>query len=304
MELEKPVIFIGVGRSGTTIISEIVLQHDSLAWPSIYQNRFPDKVWINKIRPLLDNRFWSFRGQKQQLNKIPFYKNYMFRHSEANAFWKHITRPETNFLYDFLLEKQVYSAEEKQRIRNFFEKLVRYQKRERLAFKLTGPARIGYLKSIFPDAVFIEIAREPFANVRSLLKVPFWKDRGMYKLWWQGAYTEEEQKKAVEWKNRPALITAMQYAKIREKTLEEVRLHKPEFYSFAYEDFAQDPESTIAKILSAAGLPPSDSVSKYLRSLKIHERNSNAYEYFDKDDQVQMNEILKQFLKNQESDER
>ena len=183
---------------------------------------------INKVRPLLDNRFWSLRGQKQQLNKIPFYKNYLFRPSEANDFWNHITGPDLNFLYNFLLNEQV-SPNDKERIRNFFEKMVHYQNRKRLALKITGPGRIGYLKSIFPDAVFIEITREPFANIRSLLKVPFWKERGMYKLWWQGAYSEEEQKKALEWKDRPALITAMQYAKIRDKTIEEVELHKVSF---------------------------------------------------------------------------
>lgn len=295
MYLEKPIILIGVGRSGTTIISEIIFQHDALAWPSTYQNRFPDKIWINKLRPLLDNRFWSFRGQKQQMDKIPAYKNYMFRPSEANAFWKHITKPETNFLYNFLLNMRV-SDSDKKRIRDIFQKLVKYQQRERLAFKITGPGRIGYLKSIFPDAVFIEITREPFANVRSLLKVPFWRDRGMYKLWWQGAYTELEQKSALEWKENPALVTAMQYAKIREKTLEEVRLHKAEFYSFSYENFVQDPENLISKILSVTGLEANNSINKYLKSLKIHERNVNAFESFDKKDQSQLNEILKDYL--------
>lgn len=64
MLLDKPIIFIGLGRSGTTIISEIIFQHEDLAWPSNYQNRFPDDVRINRIRPLLDNRFWRIRGQK------------------------------------------------------------------------------------------------------------------------------------------------------------------------------------------------------------------------------------------------
>lgn len=295
MELEKPIILTGVGRSGTTIISEIIFQHDDLAWPSTYQNRFPDKVWINKLRPLSDNRFWSFRGQKQLLNKTSFYKNYIFRPSEANAFWKYITKPETNFLYNFLLNVQA-SDEDKKRIRNIFEKLVQYQKRKRLAFKITGPGRVGYLKSIFPDAVFIEITREPFANIRSLLKVSFWKDRGMHKLWWQGAYTEQEQKMALDWKDRPALITAMQYAKVRDKTLEEAQLHKAEFYTIAYEDFIRNPKSVISKILSACGLEDCAAVYKYLESNKIHERNLNALEFFNKEDMPALNEILKKYI--------
>lgn len=290
--LYKPIILTGVGRSGTTIIAEILFQHRDLAWPSTYQNKFPHALWINKVRPLMDNKLWSLRGQKKQVDKIPFYKNYLFRPSEANAFWKHVTKPETNFLYDFLLNKQA-SLEEKQSIRNVFAKLVQYQKRKRLAFKLTGPGRIGYLKSIFPDAVFIEITRDPMANVRSLLKVPFWKTRGMQKLWWQGAYTKDEQEKVLNWKGRPALITAIQYARIREKVKEEAELHKAELYSFAYEDFVKDPHKTMTAILAVAGLSPSNAIDNYLKSLKIHERNSRAFDFFDEADREELKNILK-----------
>lgn len=105
-------------------------------------------------------------------------------------------------------------ADEKKYIRGIFEKMIKHQKRKRLSFKITGPGRIGYLHSIFPDAIFIEITREPFANIRSLLKVPFWKDRGMHQLWWRGAYSEQEQQQAVDWEDKPALLTALQYKNV------------------------------------------------------------------------------------------
>jgi len=295
LKLNKPVIFLGIGRCGTTIISEIIFQHPDLAWPSIYQNKFPGTPWINRLRPLLDNRFWSLQGQKQQIDKIPFYKNYVFRPSEANDFWQHITGPSIDFTFNFLLKDRA-SSFDKQRIRNFFERLVRYQKRKRLSFKITGPSRIGYLKSIFPDAVFIEITREPFANIRSLLKVPYWINKGSHQLFWEGAYTADEQKLALKWRNKPALLTALQYAKVREKTLEEVQLHKAEFYSFAYENFIKDPKKIITQILSVTGLESSTLTDNYLKSLKIHERNVNAYDFFDKEEQPILNEILRNIM--------
>jgi hypothetical protein len=295
MLLTKPIIFIGVGRSGTTIISEIIFQHDALAWPSNYQTKYPDKIWVNKIRPLLDNRLWSFRGKKPQLNKIPFYNKYTFKPDESYTFWNHITDLPIEFSRNFLLNEYA-SANKNQHIREIFKRLVKYQKRSRLAFKITGPGRIGYLHSIFPDAIFIEITREPFANIHSLLKAPFWKDRGMHQLWWQGAYTEQEQKLALNLKNKPALLTALQYCKVRQKTIEEAEMHKVEIYSFSYEDFIKNPTKILSQILSVTGLNNSSCIDKYLRNNKIYDRQINPLNFFDEQEQIELYEMLKDWL--------
>ena len=295
MVLEKPIIFLGVSRSGTTIISEIIFQHQALAWPSTYQTKYPDKVWINKVRPLLDNSSWSLRGQKPQLNKIPFYNKYAFKPSEAYVFWNHITGFALPFSKNFLLHQKAH-PQDKERIRMIFEKLVTYQKRKRLAFKITGPGRVSYLHSIFPDAIFIEIVRNPWANIRSLLNVPFWKSRGMHQLWWQGAYTENEEKMAESLKNKPALITAMQYCKIRQTTSEEAAMNKVELHSFAYDDFIKDPKHVLSKILSVTGLQNCSSIDKYLSINKIYNRNINPSDFFTTEDKLIMNEMLKDYL--------
>ena len=76
--LRQPIIFCGVGRSGTTVISEIVLRHEELAWTSNYQNKFPNCVGINLVRPLTDNKLWRLTGQKRQLNRVPIYNKLGF----------------------------------------------------------------------------------------------------------------------------------------------------------------------------------------------------------------------------------
>jgi hypothetical protein len=293
--LEKPIIFLGVSRSGTTIISEIIFQHQALAWPSNYQTRYPDKVWVNKIRPLLDNNIWSLRGQKPQLNKIPFYNKYAFKPDEAYNFWNYITGPEINFSRNFLLNQKATSRD-KERIRKIFEKLVTYQNRKRLAFKITGPGRVSYLHSIFPDAIFIQINREPWANIRSLLKVPFWKERGMHQLWWQGAYSDLERQRAMDLKDRPALLTAMQYCKIRKKTVEEAEKNNVILHSFSYEDFIRNPKDVLSQILSITNLSNSPFIDKYLIRNKIFNRNISSSDFFSNEDELIMREMLKDYL--------
>ena len=58
--LKKPIIFIGTGRSGTTVISEIIFQHEDLAWHSNYQELFPRSALINYVRRVFENKFWRF----------------------------------------------------------------------------------------------------------------------------------------------------------------------------------------------------------------------------------------------------
>ena len=55
--LEKPIIIFGSGRSGTTIISEIIFQHEQLAWHNNYQELFTHSALINYVRRIFDNKF-------------------------------------------------------------------------------------------------------------------------------------------------------------------------------------------------------------------------------------------------------
>jgi hypothetical protein len=285
--LKQPIIFLGVGRSGTTIISEIIFQHDDLAWISNYQERFPNNVQINRIRPLLDNALWKIRGQKPQLNKISFYNRYAFKPAEGYRFWNYITGSKFNFSRGFLIENNA-SELEKQTIRALFANMVRFQRRKRLAFKITGPSRIGYLSSIFPDAVFVEVIREPFANIRSLLNVAFWKERGKHQLWWQGAYTDAEVEQAAKWRERPALLTAMQYFKVREVAKKELINNKVNHHIINYEDFICEPRKVIGDLMSKLELRPCRSVESYMQNNIVFDRNMDAKAFFEKADLEQI----------------
>jgi len=64
MRIEKPIIFIGSGKSGSTIISEIIMRHKDLAFPSNYQKMFFKNPKINIIRNFFDNKLWKIYGQK------------------------------------------------------------------------------------------------------------------------------------------------------------------------------------------------------------------------------------------------
>src|ERR1043166_167562 len=99
-KISKPIIFIGSPRSGSTIISEIILRHPSLAWPSNYQERYPSSPEVNLIRILFENKLWCLQGQKHQLNKVSLINSFLFKPSEAYVFFDYVTGPRIDFTRD------------------------------------------------------------------------------------------------------------------------------------------------------------------------------------------------------------
>jgi len=270
--IERPVIFIGSGRSGTTIMSEIIFRHESLAWPSNYQERYPTVPEINLLRNVFENKLWYLQGQKRQLNKVSAINKVLFKPAEAYDFWEYITGPRINFSRGFLINDTA-TPEEVKKIKTAFSKLVSYQLKQRLAFKITGPSRIGYLKSIFPDAVFINVVREPLPTINSWLNVDFWQNKGKHQLWWTGAYTKNEEDWAKENSDKPELLAAMQYKKIMDITSMEIKVHNANCLTVHYEEFVVNPVTVIERIMDFAALSKSEFVSDYLHRNKIFNQN-------------------------------
>ena len=290
--IEKPLIFIGSGRSGTTIISEIVFRHESLAWPSNYQQNFPSLAPVSLLRIFFENRIWNLQGQKPQLNKVSGVNKFLFKPAEAYGFWEYLTGPDIDFSRGFLLDKKA-SEKEAKKIRTTFSKLVAYQFKKRLSFKITGPSRIGYLTSIFPDAIFVNIVRDPLPTINSWLNVDFWQDKGKTQLWWTGAYTQREEEWATKNTDKPELLAAMQYRKLMDITAAEIQQYKVPCLEVRYENFVEDPTAVINKILDFAGLKKSKNVDAYLSATKIYNQNKKAGRQADKVEPTDLDLILK-----------
>lgn len=266
---------MGFGRSGTTIISEIIFQHPDLAWLSNYQAKFPKSTWVNILRNLFDNPFWKIRGQKNQLNDVKPLNKFLFMPGEPYTIWNKQTH--RDFGRDFLLNTR--EDLNRDNIRHFFDRLVAYQNRNRLAFKVTGPSRLEYLNSLFPDARFVWIQRDPLPNIRSLLRVNFYQDR-KHELWWKGdgVYSEAELAFAEQHAGEPALIAALQYFKIH-KVLQQERnkLQITERLKIVhYEDFISSPKEIVKDTLSYLQLSEHPNIFQHLNKLNIYNRNKKV----------------------------
>ena len=289
-ELEKPIIFIGNPRSGTSVISEIVMRHEDIGFPSQYQNAFKKKTSINLLRRLFDNGLWRIFGQKRQLNSVSLLNDIVFRTSENYPMWNDIVENHIDFARGFLLDTKA-GVESVMFIRKFFSQIVRYQGKRRLAFKITGPSRIEYLSSIFPDAQFIRIHRKPVPTVSSLMKVKFWGPLGERRLWWTGPYSEHEKQWAAEHKDDPIALTAFQTKKIIDVTDAEIAKTKVDVLDVQYSDFVRNPEDTVKKILDYVGLHHDKSVFDYFSKNKIYDQNKKDEDYFGPEDLATIRQV-------------
>ncbi|WP_175443174.1 sulfotransferase [Vibrio sonorensis] len=141
---------------------------------------------------------------------------------------------------------------------------------------MTGPARLEYLNSIFPDAKFINVVREPTATVNSLLNVPFWQEQGANQLWWTGAYSREEEAMFDSIKQDVVASTAFQLNKILTTTKQEIDRVNADVITVHYEDFIAKPTAVMNDLLTFCQLDSDRNITQKLDSCQWHNRNNQG----------------------------
>lgn len=275
--LEKPIFMIGVPRSGTTIIFEALCRHELLGWLTNYSEEFPSLPALNLLRGLMDNRVFSVFGHKKQHNSTIPWNRYLPKPYESYAFWNYYARK--SFAEDYLAGVKAEEAEAA-RVRNAVKKTVKYQGRRRFTTKLTGPGRIEYLNSIFPDAIFVHVIRDGRAVVDSLLRVPFWKDNGGYDHpFWKNGFPDYYFQEWERSGKQKAVLAALQWRNIIECSRKEAtKLGQGRYHEIYYEDWVKDPVASVTKLLNYCELGASARVNRYVSKIQCL-KNMNRYTY-------------------------
>lgn len=277
MNTDCPIFIIGMGRSGTTLIGESIAAHEKVGWFSNYMNKLPFFPEISLINRIVDipKVGWYFRGKKYQNKEFQGLIRCALPYSvEAYSVWKQYCGEK--FLWDYLLGQKA-NAIEKTKMRKLIKKVLYFQGKERFCTKITGPARITYLKSIFPNACFIHVLRNPRATIASLLNVPFWKnDGGLDKPWWRNGLCEDYINEWIKNEKSPIALAAVQWKQIVEYTWEESKILAPENYmEIKYEKFVTEPYKTVDHVFSNLNLPFSENAYRFINSIAKVKKNMN-----------------------------
>ncbi len=272
-----PIFIIGTGRCGSTIVFEALALHEQLGWFSSYNDRFP-RLEIASLAPAVYNLPLRLpRGEKPQFQQGRSPLNKLLpKPSECYNKWEVMCG--RKFRDDFLLDTRA-TEEERNRVRRAVSILLKLQRKTRFAAKITGPARITYLSSIFPDAKFVHVTRDGRAVVNSWLNVDFWQNAGAFdKPFWKNGLPGNWYEEWVSYGKSPAALAAMQYRTIIELSRQEkTQLAQDQYIEIAYESFVADPLKTLTDILRFLGLPQSPRIDSYARAPGRYESMDRKY---------------------------
>ncbi len=259
-EIAKPIIILGTGRCGSTVLHHLLARHPRVMWLSNVSQKYPAKPAWNRravsalghpiVHRLLGDRI------------LP---------SEAYRFWDFYTYGFATPYRD--LVRDDVTPRMKRQVRAAIAPMLTAD-RNRLLVKIAGWSRIGFLNEIFEDAKFIHIVRDGRAVASSLVHVNFWRGWDGPSKWGAGPLSPEDEAdwerhhrsfvalSALQWRLRTRAISAAQ------RQLEPTR-----FREIKYESFCDRPVECMREIVEFAELPPSDAFERTVRATPIKDSN-------------------------------
>jgi hypothetical protein len=255
--LRLPLFIVGCGRSGTTIVYELLCEHPDLAWFSNYAERwaaFPQLEALTKLRDI-----GAIRRSPSRFVPLPV---------EGHDLWDRCGPQDARHRNAPLTGADV-DAEHAQRVRDFVAAHVRYHRGRRFLNKNTrNSRRVPYLDAIFPDALFLHVIRDPRAVVASLLAVHWWPD---LPLWWSEDRTPRT---LAADGSKPEAVAAEHWVRSVERLLADARRLPPSRYlEIRYEAFTESPEAALSSICAFAGLSSSPRLAESARRRTVTSQN-------------------------------
>lgn len=266
VDINRPIFFIGMPRSGTTVIFEAFAAHEEVGWLSNYSFRVPWWPYVT----ILHRLFGRARGKKNQTEKLPIYKRALPEPAEMYNVWERFFGKQFG---DSFLQNYIPKMPEISKCREYVRKALWAQGKQRFCAKFTGPPRISFLLKVFPDACFVDVVRDPRAVVHSLLKVDWWKKRGLEKPFWSGALNEEQLDVWKRYESSPIALAALEWCAVYERTLYEVSCESVSYRRVRYEDFLASPMDVAVDISSFCAVSGSEGLQEYISRQKYRDMN-------------------------------
>ncbi|GAA4316294.1 hypothetical protein GCM10023115_25630 [Pontixanthobacter gangjinensis] len=150
-KIKNAIIIHGPGKSGTTLINNILGTHKDLYWISTYLNKFPKIPALSLFNGLTQN---NLIGEKiRRLDKSP-------KPAEAYNFW-------STYLKDFRFNDSKFSKTDIQNTAKVINKIKHFQNRNRFLTKITGPSRYNFIDELFEEPYIVWLDRDPRAIISS-----------------------------------------------------------------------------------------------------------------------------------------
>ncbi len=260
MPIDRPIFLLGPGRSGSTLLNNLVTHHRDVGYFVSWSSRYPSL-------PVLSLGAWLRSSWLEKQNRrIRFYP----APTEPYGLWSHCFPR-----FWKICGEPCRDREGMEKLRRLVSTHLRLQRRSRFLSKLTGPPMFEFLESIFPDARFVWVDRDPRAVcfsyfLRRRIDLP----------------PEMSEDERTEERLRRAASRYLSLYELLEST-------DREYYTLRYESFIADPVSEMRRLLSFLELSPDRRLLKLTAEWPIRGDANRAWqEKLDRDQKQLLERIL------------
>jgi hypothetical protein len=248
MAVSAFVCLVGYGRSGSTLVHELLARHPDVGFVSNIEDRLPLPPTAGRYNNLLYRSVPPALTHKGRPRYAP---------SEAyRALTREVSPMIAESCRDLLAEDAMPWVAD--RLRSFFLRRARAQDKPAFLHKFTGWPRAGFIQAVLPDTRFIHIVRDPRAVVASDLQASWWRGYlgpeqlhitplpPAYAAEWEASGRSFAVLSALAWK---LMLDA--HAAARE------RIPASQWLDVRFEDVLADPSSRFKEMLEFMGLEDS-----------------------------------------------
>jgi hypothetical protein len=255
--LSRPLFIVGSGRSGTTLVLQLLVGHPEFAWISRLTDRFPAQPYFAALsRPRFS---FDTRGLRPsvEVRRTLTYCGVTTEQLRAKG-----APLGADDLEDAVAEK----------LHAVVRGHCRSMGRSRFISKSTENAmRIELLLAAFPDARFIHVLRNGYAVCSSLMRVNWWPD---LELWWLGSTPSEWEAAGKD----PYHLAGLHWSRQVKAALgAREKLDETNYFEVRYEDLLENPRESVQRMLGFAGLEWSTGFDRHFSGIRVDSQNSDAW---------------------------
>lgn len=259
----SPIVLIGTGRCGSTLLHRILARHPDLAYLTPLCSRSPG-------HPERNGHAMRAVSALPALQSTPLLRRFLAP-SEAYPFWERhcpgFSEPCRDlFAHDLRPDVRDRAREAIGRLGG--------GRRRRLLVKVTGWPRVSYLDALLDEPRFVHIRRDGRGVANSWLGVDWWGGWGGPNTWRWGELSEEQE---ARWRATDRSFVAL--AAINWELLMDAaevareRVGADRYLDITYEDLCADTPAVVDRVLDFASLDRPSSFARHVASVST--RNAN-----------------------------
>ena len=263
MEILNPIFIIGSGRSGTTILYDLLAGHKELGWFSSYTNKYPQKPELAKL-----NSLYKIVEISRKYRKTKYFPN----PHEGHDIWDYfhpINEGKDKGASPPFDESDVENANIGLMKNTIIKHLLSSGTSRFINKNTRNTRRMLYLYTIFPDCKFIHIIRDGRANINSIINVDWWEN---LEPWFENEGKTISQL-IKEGKNELILGARCWKQEVSRALNDSKKIRRNQYLDIRYEDLTNNPNATIEQILNFSDLDFSNHFRKHVNSFSIKNMN-------------------------------